>query len=92
MPERKLPHLTAEQTIKLQKMLALSKYVRRVFLVSVLIGLVLSLASAFAVGEARTVILLVAAAVFAVVLVCAGILFWNIHRVKNYCRSLGMDI
>ncbi len=87
-----MPHLTAEQTIKLQKMLALSKYVRRVFLVSVLIGLILSLASACGVGEAGTVILLGPAAVFAVVLGSAVILFWNIHRVKNYCRSLGMDI
>lgn len=92
MAERKVPHLTAEQTIKLQKMLALSKYVRIVFIVGVLIGAVLGLVGSFVDKQTQTILLICCGGVLAVVIICAVILFWNLHRVKNYCRSLGMDI
>ncbi len=87
-----VPKLTTEQAKKLKGMLNLSKYSRLVFLVSVVLGVMVSILSntlKSVLGEAT---LLVCAGLFLVAVVCAIIMFANVRRIKAYLLSLGIRV
>ena len=86
------PKLTPEQAKKLKGMLNLSKYSRWVFFASILLGVMLSILSDVLKETLGDTMLLICAGVFAVAVVCAIIMFANVHRIKGYLRSLGINI
>ena len=85
------PKLTPMQAATLKKMLNIAKYARRVFFASIIIGVVLSIIASILKGDAGTVLLIVTFVMLLVTVICAIVMFWNFHRIKRFCKSVGID-
>ena len=89
--ENNTPNLSPEQASALKKMLNLSKYTRRVFFISIIIGAILSLAASVIKGDAGNILLIAGFVMLVVTILCAIVMFWNFHRIKRFCKSLGIE-
>ena len=89
--ENNTPKLSPEQASALKKMLNLSKYTRRVFFISIIIGAILSLAASVIKGDAGNILLIAGFVMLVVTILCAIVMFWNFYRIKRFCKSLGIE-
>lgn len=92
MTEANAPKLTPEQAARLKKMLNLSKYTRRVFFASIILGVIISIVASVIRGDVGSILLIASFGVLLITIVCAVVLFWNVRRIKAYLNSLGIRV